>query len=274
MPKIAILYICTGKYDVFWKDFFESSERYFCPGAEVHYFVWTDAKQLHAEAGNERIHRIPQESLGWPGNTLQRYHMFLEHEAELLGFDYVFFFNANMQFVAEVAAEEFLPRLPVLVVQHPGYFAAENVDFPYDRNPASTACIPVGEGEHYVCGGCNGGRTDAFLAMARTLRERIDRDEANGVRALWFDESQINRYVIGRDDVQMLSPSFCYPEGWDLPFEPKVLVRDKSNWIDVVHVKEGLRPWQRALRDLYRRGRRFAGRVVRGGARRLRRRFG
>lgn len=26
MAKIAILYICTGKYVVFWKDFFDSYE--------------------------------------------------------------------------------------------------------------------------------------------------------------------------------------------------------------------------------------------------------
>ena len=27
--RIGILYICTGKYDIFWKDFYLSAERYF-----------------------------------------------------------------------------------------------------------------------------------------------------------------------------------------------------------------------------------------------------
>lgn len=30
MNKVAVLYICTGKYDVFWKDFYISYEKYFC----------------------------------------------------------------------------------------------------------------------------------------------------------------------------------------------------------------------------------------------------
>lgn len=30
--RIAILYICTGKYNVFWGGFYKSSEKYFLSG--------------------------------------------------------------------------------------------------------------------------------------------------------------------------------------------------------------------------------------------------
>ena len=43
MNKVAVLYICTGKYDVFWKDFYISYEKYFLPDCEKHYYVFTDA---------------------------------------------------------------------------------------------------------------------------------------------------------------------------------------------------------------------------------------
>ena len=62
---------------------------------------------------------------------------------------------------------------------------------------------------------------------------------AKGVIALWHDESQLNRYIIGRDDVKILPPCYGYPEGWDLPYEPVMLIRDKSKYFDVEAVKAG-----------------------------------
>jgi hypothetical protein len=37
----------------------------------------------------------------------------------------------------------------------------------------------------------------------------------------------------------ILSPSYCFAEGWNLPFEPKILVREKSNYFDSVEIKSG-----------------------------------
>ena len=37
----------------------------------------------------------------------------------------------------------------------------------------------------------------------------------------------------------MLTPSYCYAEDWKLPFEPKILVRDKSKYFDAVTIKNG-----------------------------------
>ena len=42
--RIGILYICTGKYDIFWKDFYLSAERYFMQDQSfiIEYYVFTD----------------------------------------------------------------------------------------------------------------------------------------------------------------------------------------------------------------------------------------
>ncbi len=93
--KIGILYICTGKYSIFWKKFYSSMEKNFIVDAEKHYFVFTDSPDIEFEKENRRIHRIYQEDLGWPNNTLMRFHMFLKQEKELVNMDYLFFFNAN-----------------------------------------------------------------------------------------------------------------------------------------------------------------------------------
>ena len=45
MKKLGVLYVCTGKYDVFWDGFFESCEKYLT-GIEKKYFVFTDSERI------------------------------------------------------------------------------------------------------------------------------------------------------------------------------------------------------------------------------------
>ena len=92
---VAVLYICTGKYSIFWEEFYRSMEKYFLKQPEVEYFVFTDADKLYDEERNVKIHRIRQENLGWPGNTLFRFHMFVSIKEKLEDYDYLFFLNAN-----------------------------------------------------------------------------------------------------------------------------------------------------------------------------------
>ena len=40
----------------------------------------------------------------------------------------------------------------------------------------------------------------------------------------------INNYDKIKDGLNMLSPEYLYPEGWSLPFEPKILLRDKHKY--------------------------------------------
>lgn len=238
MAKVAILYICTGRYDVFWKDFYESYEKLFLPRSLKDYFVFTDAKQLIYK-DRDNVHVIFQESLGWPDNTLMRYHMFLGIREQLETYDYIYFMNANCQCMTEITEEEFLPKQdkPLIVVQHPSFYADGNEKFTYDRNPKSTAYIPMGEGKVYVCGGVNGGTAEAFLAMSEEIAKNVDIDKRNKVIALWHDESHINRYIVSHDQYIMQTPAYCYPEGKELPFEMKILIREKAKWINVEQVK-------------------------------------
>ena len=95
MTKIGMLYICTGKYTVFWPEFYRSFEEKFLPGCEKEYFVFTDAPAIEYEDA-PRVHRIYQEAYPWPYSTLKRFSIFLTQEDALRGMDYLFFFNANL----------------------------------------------------------------------------------------------------------------------------------------------------------------------------------
>ncbi|MBR1847699.1 MAG: glycosyl transferase family 6 [Lachnospiraceae bacterium] len=236
MKDIAIVYICTGKYDVFWKDFYLSFEEKFIPSRTKDYFVFTDSTSLYG-AEQENVHVIYQENLGWPRNTLYRFRIFLAQEEELKKYEYVFFMNANVLCVDSIG-EEFLPEKEgLLFVKHPGQYNKKKRDVTYERNPLSAAYIPVGEGKHYVCGGVNGGKSRDFLQMCRVLDERIAQDEEKGIIAVWHDESHINRYCYEYKKAKILNPGYCYPEGWKLPFKAKLVVREKSKYIDVNEAK-------------------------------------
>lgn len=227
MYKVLVLYICTGKYDVFWKGFYDSSEKFFLKNCQKDYFVFTDAERIYQEE-SDNVHKIYQENLGWPGNTLFRYKIFLTHKDILLKYDYIFFINANMEFKS-VVDESILPESGLIVVQHPGYYNAERSKLPYDRNPQSMAYISKNEGKVYVCGGFNGGTSEAFLMMTETINNNTDKDFSRDIVAKWHDESHINKYILNHP-YHLLSPSYAYPEDSRLPFKCIVMIRDKEKY--------------------------------------------
>ena len=226
--KIAILYICTGKYSIFWKNFYDSAQKNLFPKSEKHFFVFSDASpELFS---NDDTHYIYQPRLGWPNDTLQRFHMFSRIVDKLNQYDFIFFFNSNIIFLEEIG-EDILPSPEegLLVVQHPGFYSKKNNQYAYERNKKSIAFIPYGKGDYYICGGVNGGTSHAYIDMIKNLKEAIDIDMKNGIVAIWHDESHINKYILNKK-YKILSPEYAYPEGWKLPFPPRILILDKNKF--------------------------------------------
>lgn len=243
MQKIGILYICTGVYKVLWPEFYLSAEKNLLPDMEKHYYVFTDAEEVEFEHENPRIHRTKQEAYQWPFGTLLRFSIFLQREENIKECDYLFFFNADAEFVKPITEDMILPRKElgedIVVVRHAGQYDKSPEEFTYDRNPDSLAYIPQGAGKIYVCGGVNGGTSEAYLRMCHTLADRIQDDLNRNVIALWHDESHLNKYILEYDHYRLLTPSFTYPgqEWWNIPFEPAIVIRDKTKYFDVNKVK-------------------------------------
>jgi len=227
--KVGVLYICTGKYDVFWQGFYETAEKFLLPSSEKHYFVFTDSEHIQS---TDRIHKIYQERLGWPKDTLMRFHLFLNVEDELKKMDYLFFFNANYTFIKPISENELLPKENdnFLTGQiHPVAYHKKRKDYDYETNPNSTAYINENSGVYYFAGGLIGGKTKEFLQMCHSLKKNIDDDFENDMIAKWHDESHINKYF-SIIEPKKLHPGFCYPQDWYLPFEQKTLLLDKNKF--------------------------------------------
>ena len=228
--KIGILYFCAGRYEVFWKSFYKSCEKFFVTDTEKHYFVFTDAKNIVYENENSRIHKIYQESLGWPLMSLMRFEVFLTIKKELEQFDYLIFFNANLVFCKPISLEAFFPvkNVNLLACQHAYYHNRKPSEFPYSRDAKSTAYIPINEGKYYVQGALQGGKTNYFIRAIEEMQKQVQTDLDNDVFAVWYDESHWNKYILDRTDVKILTPSYLYPEGKYFPFKPIIKIVDKG----------------------------------------------
>lgn len=231
-PKIAILYIATGRYIIFWDDFYQKAEQNFLPHYDKTYFVWTDDMQREFP---KNVVRIYQRQLEWPLITLRRFDMFRGQAEQLKKYDYIYFLNANMLPVRPVG-DEILPtkNQGLVVTAHPGYYKAANAYFPYDRNPRSRAYIPNGKGSIYAMGGFNGGRAPEYLKLIEECDKAVRKDAENHVMAKWHDESHLNKYILDKNPL-VLPPAYAYPqEGYaslhEFKDSHKILILDKRRF--------------------------------------------
>lgn len=228
--RIAILYICTGKYHIFFEDFYKSCERFFIPEADKSYFVFSDYREL---ANYKKVNFIYKECEGFPNDSLFRFRTFLKIEKELQEFDYVFFFNSNMQFVAPVD-KSILPGLK------DGNLCCLDADYdkryphpsfyPYERRKKSLAFIPRGLNQyHYYHAGLNGGRAKEYLEFCKTLNENINNDYKNGIIALYHDESHVNKYF-SEHPCLSLHEEYGTAEGSPNMKNAKIILVDKTKF--------------------------------------------
>ena len=243
-PRVAVLIAATNRYTVFVPPILESFRKFFLTDCEVEVIILTD----RPERVSARTLLIPH--LPWPGVTIRKFHYICQYAEELSAFDYLFQCDADMRVVAPVG-REILGDL--VATRHPWQDGKPPAEFIYERNPASTAYIAPGEGRVYVMGAFFGGKYESVLRMAQDRSAAIDADYANGLEAIWHDESQLNRYVYDHPPEIVLSPSYCYPENSNLPFEPRILALDKDH--DVIR-SAGWETWKV-------RGQRIVSRVVR-----------
>lgn len=242
-PTVGLVVVATAKYTRFVPELLASAKKHFLRGARLTVFVCTD-----------RAHEIPEgavvlpvEHRPWPYATLLRYHHVVRHAERLATCDFLFQCDADMRFVSDVGFEILPAEGNGLVgVQHPAFCwkpsrwqrLRRRLGFPcapgrpkrgtYETDSRSLAFVAPHEGDCYFAGGFAGGTSAAYLSMARTISERIDRDLQQGVIAVWHDESHLNRYFIDHPPLR-LPPSYCYPEDEVLPFPKILLALDKNH---------------------------------------------
>ena len=232
--KIAIFTISLGKYNIFFKDLYDSVNDLFLPNHDKTFFIFTDTKF----EDKKNLVQIEQNKLGWPFDTMNRFHFMCQIKERLLEYDYVFFFNINMKVIKEINDEILPTELNDFLMgcNHPLHFNWPVNSLPYERNPNSECYIPYEGGKRYYQGCFNGGRTQEFLEMCEILKDKIDKDVSKNIIPIWHDESMLNYYYNTKNSLT-LNYTYIYPESYNLEGEPIMIQRDKWKYMN----KEELR---------------------------------
>jgi len=250
-PKVGILTVATGKYIGFVDRLWTSIKEKFLPGDHVDkkFFLWTDNPLYEPVLSHIAQHDdpnggaiIPKERLGFPGDTLFRYHFFAKaaQDGVFDNVDYLFYFDADM-IVEDLVTEGgdlaplFLGSVDLVAVTHPGYTWNGRMGT-FEAHPASSAYVNdfMKRRTTYVAGGFLGGKTNAFLNMAQAIRGLVDKDQERGYTAVWHDESYLNAFVAySQPKPLILHPGYCYPENcyghsMHIPFHRYVVALEKD----------------------------------------------
>jgi hypothetical protein len=225
--KILIVTIALGKYTDFLPRFLSTTKDLFVPGVEKEYLIITDKNLGQFEKDNYTIHTSFSEKLCWPLDTIMRFHYFCKNVELMKNFDYIFYLDSDMAIHDEIKKEEIIPYEKGLVgVLHPGFYKDKKGTF--DRNPASNAYVSKKHTNPYFQGCVIGGTAEKFVGLIQNLKHAVEADFKNNYIALWHDESHLNKYFADNPPM-VLHPGFAYPEGWNIPFDMKIIHLAKNH---------------------------------------------
>jgi hypothetical protein len=221
-PRLAVVTVATGRYfDLFFRDFERTVYSKLAPGHELGIFCFTD--QIGPCASSTRL--LPARHMGWPFDTLMRFHLMDGIADQLARFDYVLYLDSDMLVLAGLDPEILKERF--VAVTHPGFHHhAALATFEIDRE--SVAFVPEEERMTYVQGCFFGGRSLCFRYLVRTLRNKVAKDLAAGTIPTWHDESYLN-WFFSVHPFRALPPGYAYPEGSGLKTPAIVLHRKKDH---------------------------------------------
>ncbi len=230
--KVAVVTIClNAQYWPYLGKMIDSSKKFFLTGHEVDYFTWSDMPQEHLNG----VTVFPTEAFEWPLPTLKRYHLFLQQEELLKQYDFIYYIDADMEFVSRVGEEVLTEDL--MAAQHPMYAVNKNFIPPYEPNDKSTSFIPRPgrvidvDGKKrfepmYAAGGFQGGRSVEFIEAMKTMKEWIDTDFSNNYIPIWNDETAWNKYLFLKPASVFLGPSYVYPDSLNRAYYQRVWGRN------------------------------------------------
>lgn len=244
--KIAIMYICTGKYEKFWDDFYCSSEEFFYPDAEKNYYVFTDSMRISSQT-HSNVKYYYQAKVGWPYDTLLRFHWFAMLQDQILKNDFCYFCNANALFLRKITPELIpLPTedKPLIFWCHTAHYNDYNSnDITTEKNPESTAYVEADTECRAFGGGFFGGTGTAFLKMTLDLRDNIQTDLTKGIIAVWHDQSHIISYAAKNIHMEVGKDLICEEARNPVKGVCAMIYRDKEKNGGIDNLREnGLAP--------------------------------
>lgn len=203
------------RYVAFLKLFLETAEQHFMVGHRVTYYVFTDRpdavpRVALAEGRRLEVLRVPA-AARWQDVSMRRMQMLSDFCERRFRREVAFLVctDVDMRFSDHVGVEVLSPLFGAL---HPGFYGAARQAFTYERRPQSRAYIPWDQGDFYYLGGLFGGSVSEVHRLTTACHQAMTADRANGIEAVWHDESHLNRYLLDHKPTKVLSPEYLWDE--------------------------------------------------------------
>lgn len=233
--NIGILYLCLGKYKMFFKEFYESCEKNFLKTHNKTYYIFTNSvtdetdESLNQEffdyintLNKKKVIIVEKNRQGWPNDSYLRFHFFDSCREQLINNHFLYFFNANLVINDEVGEEVFPDKETNFLVGviHPGFYNCTKQSLPTEKNENSSFYIKDGFNKYFQ--GClSGGRAKEYLEMSNILSKKIDLDNSKEIYPVYFDETALNWFYHDKNVLE-LNPGYSFPEDYILPFDKKI----------------------------------------------------
>uniref|UniRef100_A0A452RHQ5 ABO, alpha 1-3-N-acetylgalactosaminyltransferase and alpha 1-3-galactosyltransferase n=1 Tax=Ursus americanus TaxID=9643 RepID=A0A452RHQ5_URSAM len=212
---IGLTVFAIKKYVVFLELFLQTAEKHFMVGHRVTYYVFTDrpanVPSVPLAEGRQVVVLEVRNYARWQDVSMHRMKTISNFSQErfLREVDYLVCVDVDMKFSDHVGVEILSPFFGTL---HPGFYRAARNDFTYERRPRSQAYIPRDEGDFYYAGGFFGGSVVEVLQLTTACHQAMVVNQANGIEAVWHDESHLNRYLLYHKPTKVLSPEYLWDE--------------------------------------------------------------
>nr|XP_035964053.1 histo-blood group ABO system transferase isoform X2 [Halichoerus grypus] len=212
---IGLTVFAIKKYVVFLELFLQTAEKHFMVGHRVTYYVFTDrptdVPRVPLAEGRQLVVLEVRNYSRWQDVSMHRMEMISNFSQQrfLLEVDYLVCMDVDMKFSDHVGVEILSPLFGTL---HPGFYRAARRAFIYERRPQSQAYVPRDEGDFYYAGGFFGGSVVEVLQLTTACHQAMVVDQANGIEAVWHDESHLNRYLLYHKPTKVLSPEYLWDE--------------------------------------------------------------
>ncbi len=202
---VGLAVVSTGQYHKeFFPKFWDTFKKRFCRGSAKLY-IFTDSEVPN----DERIIKIPIKHFDWPKMPLLRWELYSKY-IDLFQEYYIFSIDADTYFEEDILLSHIKGDRVATLHRN---IKRERKDFNYETRKESTAYVSEDEGENYYIAGFCGGNREQFIKMVMAMTKSIRADIDKGIRAVWGDESHINRYFIDHTPTMVLTPEYMCPEG-------------------------------------------------------------
>ena len=212
----ALIAMATGEYNEFIPSLIKSAKDFF----GCHFYIFTDRPAEYEHFKDITIIEIPH--YGWPKMPLLRFEILHKHK-NIFRENYLFLIDSEAIFERQVGVSILEYRVATL---HRNIMRFRD-EYNYETRRESTAFVDKKEGEKYYACGFIGGAKREFFRMCEIISGNIRTDINNGIRAIWGDESHLNRYLIDNPPTLVLPPNYMCPYG-NPYFIPYIKHRDKQ----------------------------------------------